>query len=142
MARIRTGDVKVVGLSDLNRRLKELGPAAQKELRETNKSVAEFVADDARAAALTIGGVAAKVAPSIKAKGTNLGGGVSIGGAAYPFAGGAEFGAIKYKQFHPWRGNKETAGYFVYPSIRRDADRITTEYSKALDRLIERHDLD
>ena len=133
--------LRVHGLSELNRTMKALGPEVQKELKETNKSVAEFVADDARAAAHTLGGVAAKVAPSIKAKGGTTSAGVSFGGAAYPFAGGAEFGAMKYKQFKPWRGNSSDAGYFVYPAIRQDADRITTEYTEAIDALMRRHDL-
>lgn len=141
MARIRSGDIRVTGLSELNRRLRALGPDVQKELKETNRSVAEFVADDARGAARSIGGVAAKVAPSIKAKGGNTSAGVSFGGAAYPMAGGAEFGSIKYKQFKPWRGNGSDAGYFVYPAIRQDAERITTEYTHALDRLMRRHGL-
>lgn len=141
MARIRSGDVQVRGLAELNRTLRALGPDVQKELKETNRSVAEFVADDAKGAAHSLGGVAAKVAPSIKAKAGNTSAGVSFGGAAYPMAGGAEFGSIKYKQFKPWRGNGSDAGYFLYPAIRRDAERITTEYTHALDRLMRRHGL-
>lgn len=133
--------VQVRGLNELNRALRRLGPDAQKELKETNRSVAEFVADDARAAAYTLGGVAAKVAPSIRPKGTNTGASVGFGGAGYPYAGGAEFGSIKYKQFKPWRGNGTDAGYFVYPAIRQDANRIETEYTEALNDLMRRNGL-
>jgi hypothetical protein len=143
MARIRSSDqgVRVHGLTELNRTLREMGPEFQKELKETNRSVAGFVADDARAAAYSLGGVAAKVAPTVKAAGGTAWAGVSFGGSAYPFAGGAEFGSLAYKQFKPWQGNGSDAGYFLYPSIRRDADRIETEYSKALDRLLDKNGL-
>jgi len=137
-SRISTGTVKIDGLRELNKALREIGPEAEKELRAASKSVAELVANDARAAAHTIGGVAAHVAPSIRAVAGVKSAGVGIGGARYPMAGGAEFGSYRYKQFKPWRGNSSDAGYFLYPSIRRDADRIVTEYTAALDGVIRR----
>ena len=150
MTRIRTGDVKIDGLKELNAALKEIGPDARKELKEASKTVATFVANDAKAAALTIGGVAAHVAPSIKPVASVTGTARdSKGGKGYEMAGGAEFGAyrdkkrtrrgrtwIGYRQFKPWRGAGESAGYFLYPAIRQDADRIVTEYTAALDDII------
>lgn len=143
MARVNaTGQgVRVVGLNDLNRALRELGPDLQRELKRTNLDVAQIVADDARSAALQLGGVAAHVAPSIRASARNTAAGVSFGGAGYPMAAGAEFGAYRFKQFQPWRGNDENAGYFVYPAIRQDADRIETEYGAAIDKLLDRNGL-
>lgn len=143
MARVNaTGQgVRVVGLNDLNRALRELGPDLQRELKRTNLDVAQIVADDARSAALQLGGVAAHVAPSIRASARNTAAGVSFGGAGYPMAAGAEFGAYQFKQFQPWRGNDENAGYFVYPAIRQDADRIETEYGAAIDKLLDRNGL-
>lgn len=140
--RIRSGTVSVEGLRELSKALKELDPALQKELRATNKEVATFVANDARAAALSLGSVAAKTAPSIKASAGTQSASVSFGGPAFPFAGGAEFGSHQFKQFKPWTGNGSDAGYFVYPSIRQDADRIETEYTKALDAVIRKAGLD
>lgn len=136
MAKIRTGAVQVSGLNELNRALKQLGPELQKELKETNLEVAQIVADDARGIAVSLGGVAAKTAPSIQAKGYTTSAGVGFGGSGYPFAMGAEFGSYRFKQFKPWRGNGSDAGYFVYPAIRQDADRITSEYTEAIDDLM------
>lgn len=136
--KIRSGTVKVDGLTELNRALRGLGPDAQKELKEASRSVATFVASDARSAANALGGVAAHVAPSIKPVGGVSGAGVAFGGARYPMAGGAEFGSYRYKQFKPWRGNSSDAGYFVYPAIRRDADRIVTEFTDAVQKVIDR----
>ncbi len=143
MARVNATSqgVKVAGLNELNRALRELGPELQRELKQTNLTVAEIVAKDAQSAAFSLGGVAAKVAPSIRASARNTAAGVSLGGTGYPMAAGAEFGAVRYAQFKPWRGNGSDAGYFVYPSIRRDAERIETEYSKALDNILDRNGL-
>lgn len=143
MARVRASDqgVRVHGLNELNRALRTMGKEFQKELTQTNKDVAGLVADDAKAAAYALGGVAAKVAPSVKAAGGTTWAGVSFGGAAYPFAAGAEFGSYRYRQFRPWRGNGSDAGYFLYPAIRQDAERIETEYTEALDRLLKKNGL-
>lgn len=141
MARIRTGMVQVDGLRELNKALKDMGPELKGELRKTNKTVADFVAVDAKSAAYSVGGVAAHVAPSIKASAGAESAGVSLGGGRYPMAGGAEFGSNKFKQFKPWRGNGSDAGYFVYPAIRQDADRIETEYGVAMDRLLRKANL-
>lgn len=49
---------------------------------------------------------------------------VEYGGEGYSM--GAEFGALQYKQFEIWRGNKDDAGYFFWPAIRefRDKDML------------------
>jgi hypothetical protein len=137
-SKIRSGTVKVDGLRELNRALKAIGPEAQKELKEASKTVATFVAADARSSAFSQGGVLGHIAPSIKPVGGVSGAGVAFGGAAYPMAGGAEFGSIRYKQFKPWRGNNSDAGYAIYPAIRQDADRIVTEFTDAVDRIIKK----
>ena len=139
--RIRSGTVEVHGLTELNRALRGISKEAQGDLKEASRKVAEFVASDAKAAAYSLGGVAAHVAPSIGRVGGVSSAGVAFGGARYPMAGGAEFGSIRYKQFKPWRGNSSSAGLFVYPSIRRDADRIETEYRDAIDGLLEKYGL-
>ncbi len=137
--KIRTGDVKVQGLRELSRALKKLGPEAQKELKTASREVAGFVASGAANRARSLGGVAAHVAPSISATGGVSGAGVGFGGAAYPMAGGAEFGSYRYKQFKPWLGNGPGAGYFVYPTIRAESDRIVQQFSDAVDKVIERN---
>ena len=136
---IRSGTVKVDGLRELNAALRKLGGAdLAKELNAASRKVAEFVASDAKAGAYSLGGVAAHVAPSIGVRAGRESAGVAFGGARYPMAGGAEFGSYAYPQFKPWLGNSSDAGYFVYPAIRQDADRIETEYRDAVDDLIKR----
>lgn len=135
----KAGAVRVTGLRELNKALRDIGPEARQELKAASRKVAEFVTADAKAAAFSLGGVAAKSAPSLAPRaGVSGNAGVAFGGASYPFAGGAEFGSLRYKQFQPWRGNGPSAGYFLYPSIRRDADRIVTEFTAALDDLVKK----
>jgi len=146
--KIRSGTIEVEGLAELNKALRALGPEMQKELGSASRDVARFVADDAAAGARSRGGVAAHIAPSIKPVGGVKSAGVGLGGPRYPMAPGAEFGAGQnvartrasgsykgYNQFDEWKGNGPQAGYFVYPAIRQDADRIETEYTKAVDAL-------
>ena len=145
MPRIRATNsvgVKVTGLAELNRALRDMGGREfQKELKEAGRSVATTVADDARGIASSLGGVAAKTAPSIRAAAGNTSAGVSFGGSGYPFAMGAEFGSVRFKQFKPWRGSGSEAGYFVYSAIRDNADFIGEKYLAVVDEVLDRHGL-
>jgi hypothetical protein len=129
--------VRVSGLKELDRALRQLGSELEDELKETDRTVAGAVADHARGIAHSIGGVAAKTAPSISASADGLG----FGGGGYPFAGGAEFGAVRYKQFKPWRGSGSAAGYFVYEAIRDDSEQIEDTYLEGLDNVTQRSGL-
>lgn len=133
--------VNVEGLAELRKALKAISAQAPKELNAASKDVARFVADDAVGIASGLGGVAAKVAPSIKPSGTASGGAITLGGTAYPMAAGAEFGGRgrpTTQQFQPHLGR---TGYFVYPSIRRNADQIEEAYTEKLDDLMRKYDL-
>lgn len=145
MARKRTGDIKVEGLRQLAAALKELDGDFAKEMRATNKEVATGVKDHAVRNALSLGGTAAHIVPSLKASSGVQSASVALGGAAHPAAGGAEFGGQRRpttQQFKPWRGSGSNAGYFLYPAIREDADDIYNDYLEALDDLIHRAGLD
>jgi hypothetical protein len=140
--RLRSDDgIRVSGLNELNRALRTMGKEFQSELKDANRDAAEMVASGSRSAAYSLGGVAAKTAPSIKASVRTTAAAVSFGGTGYEFAGGAEFGSYRFRQFKPWRGNGSDAGYFLYPTIRRDADKIEGEYTDALDDLLRRNGL-
>lgn len=141
MTKIKTGAVEVHGLVELNRALKAIGPETKGELRKTNKTVADLVANTAQGSARSLGSTPAHVAPSLKPTAGALSAGVSMGGPRFPMAAGAEFGSDKYKQFKPWRGRGEGAGYFLWPAIRSEADRIETEYARSMDELLRKVNL-
>jgi hypothetical protein len=133
--------VSIQGLSELNRDLRNLSKEAQGELKQANVRASKVVAEDASSAARALGGVAAHVAPSVIGGGGTTWAGVKIGGSAYPMALGAEFGGQgrpTTQQFKPHLGR---TGYFVYPTIRRDNDKITETYVDAIDHLLTKYDL-
>lgn len=140
--RVKSNAVEIHGLRELNRALRSVGPELRKEFKTATKAIAGFVSQDARALAYSQGGVAARVAPTLRpvagATGNAFGAGVSFGGANHPEAMGAEFGSVRYKQFEPWRGSDSSAGYFLYPAIRKDSTQIVEEFEKAADRLLNR----
>lgn len=137
--RMTSGDgIRVRGLDELHRALKQLDGDLPKELRAASKDVATDVASEAKGVALSIGGVAAKVAPSIKPRAGVKSAGVGFGGSAYPFALGAAFGGQgrpTTQQFKPHLG---TTGYFPYPTIRANAERIEETYLEHVEDLMER----
>lgn len=133
--------IRVSGLNELSRALREMEGGFRSELKEANREAAEMVADESRSAAYSLGGVAAKAAPSVRASAGFNRAGVTIGGNAYPFAAGAAFGGQgrpTTQQFRPWLG---TRGYFLYPQIRENADRITETYEDHLHELARRSGL-
>ena len=149
MPTIRSNDVQVDGLDELYRALRQMGPELEKQMRLTNKAAAETETQNARAAAARLGDVPAHVINSLSSRGSGTAAGIAFGGPRAPDAMGHEFGAgrdmprkrksgtyLGYQQFKPWRGRGEGAGYFIYPTIRRDADRIVADYEAAVDRLL------
>lgn len=128
------------GLNKLNRDLKAISKEAQGQLRKANVDVAEQEGHRAAAAARSLGGVAAHVAPSVKGGGSTTWAGIKFG-SGQPAAMGAEFGGqgrSTTQQFKPWLGH---TGYFVYPTIRRDNAEITEAWTDAIDKLMKEHGL-
>lgn len=127
------------GLNQLNRDLKAIGKDAQGELKKANVTVATKEGQRAQAAAYSLGGVSAHVAPGIKGGGGNAWAGIRLG--TDPAAGGAEFGGQRRpttQQFRPWLGH---TGYAVYPTIRRDNEEITSTWFEAIENLMKEHGL-
>ena len=139
----------------LNKALRKLPKAAVTQLRDASQEIAGRVADDARARAQGLGGLAALVAPTIRA-GRDRSPLVKMGNSSpLPEEGagweherggpnqtigdamwGAEFGGGRRpttRQFSPWRGSGQDAGYFLYPAIRQDEPWIEERYGDALD---------
>ncbi|HRD59382.1 hypothetical protein [uncultured Nocardioides sp.] len=143
--RIKTdeGAFRVHGLNEVIARLKALENGSEVAVRVANKEVATTVADGSRSAASALGGVAAHVAPGIKASAGLKSGSVALGDD--PAAPGAEFGGGRRpttQQFKPWRGSGSGSGYFLFPTIRLKSERINETYRDALDRIIKEAGLD
>ena len=139
MARSFTNAIRVEGLDEFRKAMRELNPQMGRAFGAANKEVAEIVASEARAKADQLGGVHRHVKPSIKASAQQRFAAVTIGGPKFPMALGAEFGAKRYEQFPPWRGNQwpstwvpEGVGYMIHPAIREKADQVRNEYGVAI----------
>lgn len=134
----RQQGVYVEGLDELRRELKRTAGNLE-DLKVANRQVSELVADKARSRAAQVGGVAGHVARqnSIRSSSAAAAAKVLLGGAAdkHGPALGAEFGSKNYPQFEPWRGSDESAGYFLWPTIRAERERIVEVYGQLLDEL-------
>jgi hypothetical protein len=110
-------DVTVEGLPAFARTLR-LSPgrirlAEKLFLREAARIVRRWAQENARRE----GSVAAKAAEDIQTAGP----GVIVFGRK-PYDMGAEFGSYQYHQFKIWRGKDDSAGYFLWPAIRKFRD--------------------
>ena len=134
--KIRGFSHSVEGLDVLVRDLRSEPERLDKELRTGLKNIAVKVRDEARerAGALTHPRPGRKVIASLTASSSGKDSRVSIGGPNVPWALGHEFGSLVFKQFPPWRGNKQDAGYFLWPTIREAREE---EIPRAVDALID-----
>jgi hypothetical protein len=130
------GGVRVVGLAELQKDLRELDAALPRQLRLVNKEAADVVVDAALDKAHQLGGVAAHAAEALKSAAEQRRAVVTLGNDRHPEALGAEFGATKYRQFRAWRGSGDDAGYFLWPAIRETRDRVVQTFDEALGRLL------
>ena len=121
------------GIPGLQKALRTLPKAASAELRDAAQEISGFVASDARGRASHLGGVARHVSGSVVARRDRVPA-ISLG-KGDPAAFGAEFGGGRRattQQFAPWRGSGRGAGYFLWPTIHDQNDRINERYSEAL----------
>ncbi len=112
-------------------------------LAEEDRAQAGDIARRARARGASLGSVHAKAAPGIKA--VNQAPIVRLFGDEHPYIFGAEFGGgarPTTRQFPPWRGKGNSAGYMLYPTIR---ERLSKEedfegrYADAIEDLAKFH---
>lgn len=152
-------DLEVEGLKELWARIRELPRTAQQELREAAQAIADEEAGRIRSAASSSDSQSSKLAGFIKSRrdrvpaisaGGNRKPGYSGGATAGQVFFGAEFGGrgkgmvrIGYRatksgmrivrgttnQFRPHRGRK---GYFFWPMLRADQERMLARYEAAL----------
>lgn len=143
--------VTYYSVAGLNKALRKLPKEAKASLRDANVRIADKVAGDARGRARSVGGVARYVEPTIRA-GRDTVPVIRMGNSSpLPTSGngwqrartgtrqtigdviwGAEFGATRYPQFRPWKGNSGNAGYFLWPAVRDDREFISDEFEKAV----------
>lgn len=134
------GTIRIEGLRDFYKALKRVSAEYPETLRKANYDLAKAVVVKSKERAKDEPGVARKAAKSLRASRAVDSATVSGGGARYPYFYGAEFGALKYRQFQTWRGNQWGGweggpGYFLHPTIRDHAAELISEYFDKLDDL-------
>jgi hypothetical protein len=141
--------LRVNNVAALNKMLRRLPKEASAELRDASVDIAEQVAQRAAGRARMVGGVAKYVAPTIRPRRDRVPK-IAMGGTARlpgrtgknqtvgDVMWGAEFGSDRFRQFSPWRGNKDGAGYFLWPTVRDEGDFISDTYEDALLRAVDK----
>jgi hypothetical protein len=132
--------IQVDGLRAFAEALEDVDKEYPKSLRQANYDVASAIVKGSKATATTHSRLARKAAKSLRAMRAGDKSVVTGGGPKYPFFYGAEFGAKQYRQFDAWRGNQWEGwdggpGYFLHPTIRRDARELINDYVRVLDEL-------
>lgn len=124
--------IPVEGLRDLVRRLRAVNADLPKALRLAANEAAEIVVQDARPHVPRKTG---KAAASIKAKSTRTAARITSGGRRAPYMPWLDYGGAV--------GRNDTAkrpfisdGRYVYPSFRRNRQKVEDTYKAALGRVI------
>lgn len=120
-----SASVDIEGLAAFIAEAKRVAPNLVVEVASANFDAANGIVIAARTKAQGVGwpGSTATAAKTLGASKSSQRAMVRLGGSRAPWAFGAEFGAKKYKQFAPWRGNQWAGfdtgvGYFLHPAIR------------------------
>lgn len=138
-------------IAGLNKALRKLPKEASTELRNASLAISRDIAKEAAGRARSQGGLAALVAPSIKAKYDRVPA-IKMGSTAkLPEEGsdwthsrggsrqtigdviwGAEFGGKGRATTQQFMEHRGTRGYFLWPTVRDNSDEMQDRYSEAL----------
>lgn len=117
-------DIEVEGLEEYVRELAAVGDDIDDALPEAHVRAADEIVDAGRSKARGLGGVNRKAAPSITSAAAGEHATITISASSHPYALGAELGAVRWKQFRPWKGNdwsepeSLSIGYALHPALR------------------------
>lgn len=124
--------VQIIGLREFLAELRTVDSTLPRQIGKASKAAADLAASRTRASFSARSGVAPKVADSVRSSGLQRAAYVQIGGDAYPFALGSEFGSVRFKQFPSYRGSGGDAGYSLYPSVRASREEIVAIYGDSV----------
>lgn len=138
--------VKISGIKETSKALREVSKDAQKELRKGMLEIADTVA---RAASAKVPSVSGAAAASIKPKGSVKGASISMGGPSAPYYPWLDFGGSVgrgHKAKQAGSGSIKRPfikeGRFLYPTIGEHKDYIGETAYKLLADLAEKHGLE
>lgn len=135
----KTSGINTIPLATYIGDIGRLQQRLPKALADEDKAQAGRIAGLARSRGASLGSVHRKAAPGIKAINQNPI--IRLFIDEHPYIQGAEFGGGRRpttRQFPPWRGKGDQAGYMLYPTIREE----TTDNSEFMDsyaNIVRRH---
>ena len=138
--------VRVDGLREFMKELKQIDPALKAGISKENKAFIRPVADEARMAYMskrTTNRGRGRGARSIRPIASAVRAQVAMGGAKTPYMLGQEFGSLRgpgKEHFPPWSGaapggGSGSHGWFFYPAVRRALPKLRGGYIKMLERV-------
>jgi hypothetical protein len=152
--------IQTEGLTESLRALKRVDDDLGNEARELLRAAAKVIQVDAqgRPGRRPGGGSYPRRRGMVGRSATSQGAAVTLRGARYPWAWGAEFGAkrawvfgrvliqsrLRRRQFPVWRGNQFVVrgssgpGWIIAPAIRANLDRVTKQVADGIDDLYDR----
>ena len=131
--------LRVEGLRQLSKELRTADKSLRKELTKANRDATKPVFEIAEQHAVFYGGSTAKAFEnrSIAQFSQQTKAGIRMrSNSSTQFGLGGEFGAKRFRQFLPWRGAGQEAGYTVWPAIRDLGPKLLRPYEQALARII------
>jgi hypothetical protein len=151
------GVLRVEGHRELIAALRAFDESLTDIVRVANRKAADVVVTKAKAYAPSVSRQAGAAAQTLRSSEELRAASVRLGNKGRPFALGSEFGAkrdrmrkvrtesgaerfmVGWRQFPTWRGNGEQAGYWLWPTVRRNRDEIVEAYRDQLDKTATRY---
>lgn len=124
------GSLKLAGMAEFRAELRAIDKRLPKGIQKANKRAAQLVTDRARTLLAATGGVGPRAAGSIKALAGQAYAAVRLGGPAWPFAAGQNFGSQRFKQFPP---PAHDGDYGLYKGIAATRDEVMERYDEFID---------
>lgn len=141
--------IEVVGLQQLLKDMRRLGPDLNLQVRESSKKIAEDEVPRLKAAANSSDKLSAAVGVTVRARQDRVpkivAGGAKRVTSSKAKAGdvffGAEFGGQKRKTTQQFRLHRGRQGYWLWPQLRADEKRMVAEWLDAIERAMEDNDM-
>lgn len=139
-------------LRQLYKAFKVLGDEAKDEARLQSNALATFLQKEIQQAGYqrTKGaGAVRKIVDGSRVKKSSTTGEITFGFASQRLSGGGttkdlwagyEFGSNKWKQFPSYSGRygRGSRGWFIYPTLRRNQNRIVRDWTAAFNRILDK----
>lgn len=131
--------VKVTGIRELQRALRQVSDEAPRELRDEFRKLAERIAGKV---ADRVPHVSGRAAGSVKPRATQRGASIAVGGQAAPYYPWLDFGGSVGRGHRPgisWSGAvkrmAQDGGRYLYPTLRDENESIRKDLDQVLGRL-------